>query len=329
MASLRCLCQSSSIRLAKFIFSPPTRGCQALQQCEEMIAKLGLFSTNETKQDIATANLKYILDDRIKILKVSQAKLQEFLSFCEAMGLVPEDELETSLHGGHNTTTDRRARKISRFKHQRASELKLLEIKEWKERRGRSTKATALSTPVDARDDDVLDDDGEEEREAWLPTISLAIYKALDLLEMLKKEEEILSAIKEQQEQEGGKEISQAVFDVRAKTVDDWHRNAVARARYTIPAPPITCATFAQDVLEGRAKVSQEHDHKHQPLMFGSASLVGGGLTSERERMIAWVFQPSHRYQIKMTKPPIASGDRLPTMSIEEAGLKEMEIMNK
>ncbi|KAI3756935.1 hypothetical protein L6452_04467 [Arctium lappa] len=304
-------------------------GCKALQQCEEMIGKLGLFSTNETKEDISTANLKYILvpfylaelmekteqDDRIKVLKVSKAKLQEFLSFCEAMELVPEDELETSLQGGPNTVTDRRARKIARFKRQRASESKLLEIKERKERRGRSTKAAALSTPVDARDDDVLDDDGEEEeREAWLTTISLALCKALDLLEMLKKEEEILSAIKEKQEQEGDTEISQDVLDVRAKTVEDWHRNAAARARYTKPAPPITCATFAQDVLEGRAKVSQEHDHKHQPLMFGPASLVGGGLTSERERMAAQVFQPGHR---------------LPTMSIEEAGLKEMEIMNK
>lgn len=38
-------------------------------------------------------------------------------------------------------------------------------MKERKERRGRSTKATALSTPVEAVEEDVLDDDGEEERE--------------------------------------------------------------------------------------------------------------------------------------------------------------------
>lgn len=40
----------------------------------------------------------------------------------------------------------------------------------------------------------------------------------------------------------------------------------------------------------------QAHDHKHQPMIFGPASLVGGSLTSERERMAAQVFQPSHRY---------------------------------
>lgn len=65
------------------------------------------------------------------------------------------------------------------------------------------------------------------------------------------------------------------------------------------PATPITCATFAQDVLEGRANVSQPHDHKHQqPLLFGPASLVGGGslLTNDRERIAAQVFQPGHRY---------------------------------
>ncbi|KAF5800533.1 putative TAP46-like protein [Helianthus annuus] len=302
------------------------KGCEALQKCEEMISKLGLFSTNETKDEISTTNLKYILvpfylaeliektghdDDRIQILKASQAKLKEFLSFCDAMELLPEDE---SLQESQNTALDRRAKKIARFKRQRAAESKLLELKERKERRGRSTRAAALSTPVDAGDDDVLDDDGEEEREAWLTTISLAICKALDLMEMLKKEEEMLSAIKEKQEREGDIEISEAVLEERAKTVEDWHRNAAARARYTKAAAPITCATFAQDVLEGRAKVSQAHDHKHQPLMFGPASLVGGSITSERERIAAQVFQPGHR---------------LPTMSIEEAGLKEMEMMNK
>uniref|UniRef100_A0A5B6ZDQ7 Putative PP2A regulatory subunit TAP46 n=2 Tax=Davidia involucrata TaxID=16924 RepID=A0A5B6ZDQ7_DAVIN len=204
--------------------------------------------------------------------------------------------------------------KIARFKRQRAAESKLLEIKERKERRGRSTKASALSTPVEVGEEDLLDDDGEEEREAWVTTISLGLCKAFDLLEMLKKEEEMLSAIKEKQLQEGDNELSPAILDEHTKRAEARHRDAAARAQYTKPAQPITCATFAQDVLEGRAQVSQAHEHKHQPLIFGPQSLVGGSLTSERERMAAQVFQPSYR---------------LPTMSIEEAGLREMEIMNK
>lgn len=304
------------------------KGCEALEKCEEMISKLGLFSANETKDDISTTNLKYVLgpyylaeltekiqqDARLQIVKASQTKLKEFLSFCETMEFVPEEELQASSHVGPNTFAERRAQKIARFNRQRAAQAKLLEIKERKERRGRSTRATALSTPVEAGEEDVLDDDGEEEREAWLTTISLAICKAFDLLEMLKKEEEMLSAVKERQLMEGDKEFSQAILDERTKKAEAWHRNAAVRVQYTNPAPPITCATFAQDVLEGRANVSQAHDQKHQPMIFGPASLVGGSLTSERERMAAQVFQPAHR---------------LPTMSIEEAGLREMEIMNK
>lgn len=37
------------------------KGCEMLQKCEDMIGKLGLFSSNETKEDISTNNLKYIL----------------------------------------------------------------------------------------------------------------------------------------------------------------------------------------------------------------------------------------------------------------------------
>ncbi|KAE9604021.1 hypothetical protein Lal_00001769 [Lupinus albus] len=304
------------------------KGCEALQRCEDMVNNLGLFSANETKEDISTTNLKYILvsfylaeltekiahDDRIPILKASLAKLKEFISFCEAMELVPKEELESYMQGASQSVADQRARKIARFKRQRAAESKLMEIKERKERRGRSTKAAALSTPVEAGEEEVLDDDGEEERKAWNTTISLAISKALDLVEMLKKEEEMLSAIKDRQSKDGDKEFSKEALDERAKKAEAWHRDAAVRARYTKPTPPITCATFAQDVLEGRAIASQAHDHKHQPLIFGPASLVGGGLTTERERMQAQVFQPGHR---------------MPTMSIEEAGLKEMEIMNK
>ncbi|MBA0571497.1 hypothetical protein Golob_001884, partial [Gossypium lobatum] len=155
------------------------KGCEVLEKCEDMISKLGLFSSNETKDDISTNNLKYLLvpfylaelteklaqEERIQILKISQAKLKEFISFCEAMELVPQEELEASVQGASNSFADRRALKIARFRRQRAAEAKLTEIKERKERRGRSTKAAALSTPVEVGEDDLLDDDGEEERE--------------------------------------------------------------------------------------------------------------------------------------------------------------------
>ncbi|XP_073006868.1 PP2A regulatory subunit TAP46 [Typha latifolia] len=299
------------------------KGIEALRRCDEMVSKLGLFSSNETKDEVSTANLKYLLvpfylgeltekvaqEDRISILKSSQDQLKEFISICEALELIPEEELEISGQRGADTFATRRAKKIARFKRQKAAEAKLQEIKERKERRGRSLRAAALSTPIEAGEEDSLEDDGEEEREAWLTTISLAICKAFDLLDMLKKEEEMLLSVKDED-----KEFAREMLDERTKKAEAWHRNSASRAPFFKPVEPITCATFAQDVIEGRANVSQAHDHKHQPLIFGPASLVGGRLTSERERMAAQVFQPGHR---------------LPTMSIEEAGLREMEMMNK
>ncbi|XP_039060712.1 PP2A regulatory subunit TAP46-like [Hibiscus syriacus] len=131
--------------------------------------------------------------------------------------------------------------------------------------------------------------------QAWVTTISLAICNDFDLLEMLKKEEEMLSSIKEKQLKEGEREFSEAILDDRTKKAEAWHRDAAARSRYTQPAAPITCATFAQDVIEGRENVSQAHDHEHQPMIFGPQSLICGSLTSERERMAAQVFQPAYR----------------------------------
>ncbi|RLM58296.1 PP2A regulatory subunit TAP46-like [Panicum miliaceum] len=303
------------------------KGVELLRRCDEMVSKLGLFSTNETKEDVSTANLKYLLvpyylgeitekiaqEDRIPILKASQNHLKEFIALCEVLELIPEDELELSRQKQPDTVANRRAQKIARFKRQKAAETKLQEIKERKERRGRSLRAAALSAPVEAGEEDALEDDGEEEREAWLATISLALCKAFDLLDMLNKEEEMLLAVKERQEKDGNA-FAREMLDERTQKAEAWHHNAANRAPYSKPADPITCATFAQDVLEGRASVSQAHEHKHQPMIFGPASLVGGGLTSERERMAAQVFQP---------------GYRLPTMSIEEAGLREMKMMEK
>ena len=36
-------------------------GVDLLRHCDEMVSKLGLFSPNETKEDVSTANLKYLL----------------------------------------------------------------------------------------------------------------------------------------------------------------------------------------------------------------------------------------------------------------------------
>jgi hypothetical protein len=37
------------------------RGVDLLRRCDEMVSKLGLFSANESKEDVSTTNLKYLL----------------------------------------------------------------------------------------------------------------------------------------------------------------------------------------------------------------------------------------------------------------------------
>lgn len=37
------------------------KGIELLKRCDQMVSKLGLFSSNETKDDVSTSNLKYLL----------------------------------------------------------------------------------------------------------------------------------------------------------------------------------------------------------------------------------------------------------------------------
>jgi len=120
---------------------------------------------------------KIAQEDQIPVLKVSQDHLKEFIALCEVLELIPEDELELSRQKQPDTMANRRAQKVARFKRQKAAETKLQEIRERKERRGRSLRAAALSAPIETGEEDDLEDDGEEEREAWLATISLALCK--------------------------------------------------------------------------------------------------------------------------------------------------------
>lgn len=299
-------------------------GCDLLQQCEGLIDKLGLFSSNEQKDDISTADLKYLLvpylkaelvekvdtSDRLQALKSASLYLKVFVSSCEQFDLVPAAELSAFNQEAPITAETRRETKIARYKRAKAAELKLQQISERRERRGLSRGATAKGSVGDHGEGHFEDEFEEEEREAWLSQIALSLCKALDLTEMLKVEEELLAV---KNKENGEDALMQAMLGERISKAEAWHKGAALRAKISKPSNPITCATFAQDVIEGRANLGQGHDHSHQPL-FGPASLGGGSITTDRQKMAAQVFQPSFR---------------LPTMSIEEAGLKEMEIMKK
>ncbi len=95
-----------------------------------------------------------------------------------------------------------------------------------------------------------------------------------------------------------GKEVlTREILDERQSRAESWHKEGASKARTLGPAQPITCATYAQDVIEGRAAIDQGHKHSHgAPFLFGPASVVSGSLSTERERLVAQVFQPSHRF---------------------------------
>nr|CAA90866.1 chilling-inducible protein [Oryza sativa Japonica Group] len=264
------------------------KGVDLLRRCDEMVSKVGLFSSNETKDDISTANLKYLLvpyylgemtervaqEDRIPVLKASQDHLKEFISICEALELISEDELEISRQKNlipwqieehrrlHGSSAKRLQKQSSR-------------IKERKERRRRH-ESSCLSAPIELGGD--LLRMMEKEREGMVSYYLIGSIEGFDLLDMLKKEEEIVPAVKE------GK-------------------------RRMVMHLLVKCLMNVQKGLKhGTIMLPTVHHTPNQLIQ----SLVQ--LTSERERMAAQVFQPSYR---------------LPTMSIEEAGLREMKMMEK
>ncbi|KAF3488640.1 hypothetical protein F2Q69_00053085 [Brassica cretica] len=92
------------------------------------------------------------------------------------------------------------------------------------------------------REEEDKEDNAEDEEAVLLSTINWAICKAIDLLELLKIEEEMLSA----QSRKTVKVIAFFTSQIPLYT---------AKRQYSRPAQPITFATFAQDVLQGSAQV--------------------------------------------------------------------------
>ncbi|KAL2650186.1 hypothetical protein R1flu_018314 [Riccia fluitans] len=304
-----------------------------LESCQEKIEQLGLFSANEEKEDISTADLKYLLvpfyladlsekvqsPDRLQLVRTSLSYLRAFIRRCDNYNLVPEGELEALTRDTPGSAELRRMEKVARFKRQRAAEAKLQEIKERRERRRRSTQAAGKTSTLEHGEENLPDEDDEEEREAQFAQLSFLLCKAFDQVDVLKKEEDMLVGVQDLQSKKGHDVITRSMLDERHARAELWHKQAAASSNTIIRNPALAAAAYGQDVIEGRAPVIRDiyHDPRPQqskPLLFGPASVLQGSMSTDRERMVAEVFQPSHR---------------LPTMSIEQAGLAEMELMRK
>ncbi|CAO1943122.1 unnamed protein product [Urochloa humidicola] len=69
--------------------------------------------------------------------------------------------------------------RIAQFKCQKAAEMKLQEITERKGRRGCLVRTAALSAPIEAGEQDTLEDDGEEDREVSMSNLFLLAIRIM------------------------------------------------------------------------------------------------------------------------------------------------------
>mmetsp|Transcript_19684 Transcript_19684/g.54663 ORF Transcript_19684/g.54663 Transcript_19684/m.54663 type:complete len:350 (-) Transcript_19684:80-1129(-) len=228
-----------------------------LEAASRRIDGLGMFSTNETAEDIATGDLKYLLlsyykgelhanmnfpadpGSRTEAVLAAVASYSAFLGTCDRCELLGESKASLEQEEvGRTDPTTARAHKIARFKREKAIKAQL---EQFKKKRMEQMRSAALGAYEDDEGGDLIAGvDEEEERRAWELQIELAVQKAMETRKMLREEVKILS------------HMAQMPPEARAAPS---------------PAPP-------SEILEGLRKAAS-------------------GL-SERERRKGEVFRPGH-----------------------------------
>ncbi|TPX61178.1 hypothetical protein PhCBS80983_g01316 [Powellomyces hirtus] len=201
-----------------------------LARCASLVRQLGVFSRNETVEDVNTADLRYLLVDAYTAEIMTKrmdadrdatltqaAKLYEaFLATCEHMEILSkEDKLYLDNHirstapdavdvGVVTTATSarmdpdrRRLEKISRFKREKATRIKLKDLHAQIAHRPKPTPSDAHEHNDNDMDDDDPDFPTADEdltRSLTLTTIDLFIQKALDSLKLIHDERSLLAS---------------------------------------------------------------------------------------------------------------------------------------
>lgn len=183
------------------------RALEWLSLVQTAVTRLGVFSSNEDADDIATDSLKYLLVPyysaeflarrpvreaglRKGILEGALVCYDDFLRRCGQYGLLGEvcSEAWRRIEEGEAVTdgTTKRNEKVARFKREKAigSEMNRL----------RALKARKLRLEQDAEEYSHIDGvDEEMERELWKLTIENATLRAVSQRDLLAQEVEILS----------------------------------------------------------------------------------------------------------------------------------------
>lgn len=160
--------------------------------------RIGIFSANETLEDIITSELKYFVlsyhlatlyslkaagSHRAEYLRISMVKYKEFLKLCLQYNLVPKDERkylqldsehDPSQKLGFTQSSDRRTIRIQRYKLERELQRTIDDL---------SQKRVA----------DVVDE--ERSRKLELALLRMAVSSAVQELESSEAELQILAAI--------------------------------------------------------------------------------------------------------------------------------------
>lgn len=163
-------------------------GVEMLRHCVLQVDRAGVFSSNEEKDDIATADLKYMLTPfylsevvsrtrtpdpatRLPIVTEAAENTELFLAMCDRHGFLPDAARAAREREGTVDPATFRAEKVNRFKRDKAIRVRLEELDAARRKR---REAALMSEEVnwDGEDDDEEDADSplddEEERERWL-----------------------------------------------------------------------------------------------------------------------------------------------------------------
>lgn len=175
----------------------------AFQRCQAAVDQLALFSSNEDADDIATADLRYMLlpamhgdilaQTGVRDPEVRRQTLQSalqyygrFLSLCEQYGLLSKDVKAAARLDGQEPLDQntKRLHKVQRFKREREIKAKLANAQMKRMR----------IAQLEAEDANVVEGevDEESEREANLLQIELETMKAVEQTQMLQQEVDLL-----------------------------------------------------------------------------------------------------------------------------------------
>jgi len=287
-------------------------GAASMRQAVIQADRAGVLSANETVEDIATSDLKYVMCNfylasivsrtrtpdpaaRAPIATEASDALEAFLTMCETHELLTEQARavrERQKQGGTPDPATARADKVAGFKRERAIRARLEELDA--ERRRRAEEAL-LNADWDDEDPDASPEDEESDRERWLLVIEDSIGKALDDVPHLAQELEMIGRREELQAQRPGPRGGV---------------NAPGRGVYTLLPDGSVNPGFNDGSIGGEGSMGgglppgvPRELMERLGKMYGTG--VAGGATRSVEQIRSEVFRPSHI---------------LPTMTVEQAG---------